>query len=383
MREIHYDTYYYLVLRSCAIQQPLGLLSNVFHITINHPRPYPPRAMIHKAEYLQSTGTDISSILQGGYNHPLLREWQLERNLTKSMFIYPLFVSDQPDEETIIESLPNIKRYGLNKLVPYVETLVQKGLRSVIIFGVILEAGAKDEQGSTADDPDGPVISTIRTLRSKFPDLFIMCDVCLCEYTSHGHCGVLHDDGSLNREMSALRIGAVAVNYAKAGANSVAPSDMVDGRIKDIKRGLINADLAHKCFLMSYAAKFSGNLYGPFREAAGSAPRHGNRKCYQLPPAAAGLARRALSRDIQEGADGVIIKPSTFYLDIIRDALHACTDYPICAFHVSGEYAMLHAAAEKGILDLKEIAFELHQGFLRAGARLIISYFTPEFLEWL
>ncbi|KAK6198159.1 uncharacterized protein RJT21DRAFT_297 [Scheffersomyces amazonensis] len=339
--------------------------------------------MVHKAEYLPETGTHISSVLQGGYNHPLSREWQQEKQLTKNMFIFPLFISDQPDEESIIPALPNIKRYGTNTLIPYVKSLVEKGLRAVILFGVPLKEGVKDEVGTAADDPEGPVISSIKLLRKNFPDLYIMCDVCLCEYTSHGHCGILYEDGSINREISALRIGQVAVNYAKAGANCVAPSDMIDGRIKDIKTGLINAGLAHKCLVMSYAAKFSGGLYGPFRDAAGSAPSHGDRKAYQLPPGGAGLARRALLRDMEEGADAVIVKPSTFYLDIISDASKLCKDYPICAYHVSGEYAMLHAAAEKGIVDLKTIAFESHIGFLRAGARLVISYFTPEFLEWL
>lgn len=339
--------------------------------------------MVHKAEFLPSTGNSISSILQGGYNHPLSREWQQERQLTKNMFIFPLFISDMPDDETDIPSLPNIKRFGVNKLVPYVDSLVKKGLRAVILFGVPLKEGVKDSVGTAADDPEGPVITSIKLLRKKFPDLFIMCDVCLCEYTDHGHCGILNEDGSLNREPSVRRIAAVAVNYAKAGAHSVAPSDMMDGRIKDIKTGLMDAGLAHKCLVMSYAAKFSGNLYGPFRDAAGSAPSHGDRKAYQLPPAGAGLARRALLRDIEEGADAIMVKPSTFYLDIVSDASKLCGDYPLCAYHVSGEYAMLHAAAEKGVVDLKGIAFEAHQGLVRAGARLIISYFTPEFLEWL
>lgn len=339
--------------------------------------------MVHMAEFLPSEGTSISSVLQGGYNHPLSREWQHERQLTKNMFIFPLFVSDKADEATPIDALPNIKRYGINKLVPYVGTLVEKGLRAVILFGVPLAEGVKDPLGTAADDPEGPVILAIRKLKEKFPDLFIMCDVCLCEYTSHGHCGILYEDGSINREDSVRRIGAVAVNYAKAGANSVAPSDMVDGRIKYIKTGLINAGLAHQCLVMSYAAKFSGNLYGPFRDAAGSTPSHGDRKAYQLPSGGSGLARRALARDIDEGADAIIVKPSTFYLDIVSDAAKLCKDYPVCAYHVSGEYAMLHAAAEKGVLDLKGIAFESHYGLLRAGARLIISYFTPEFLDWL
>lgn len=339
--------------------------------------------MVHTAEFLPDHGTEISSILQGGYNHPLLRAWQHERQLQKDMFIFPLFISDDPEDETDLPSLPNIKRFGVKKLIPYIETLVKKGLRSVILFGVLLDESTKDAQGSAADDPEGPVIQAIKALKKNFPSLYVMCDVCLCEYTDHGHCGVLYEDGSINTELSVRRIAAVAVNYAKAGADSVAPSDMIDGRIKAIKRGLIDAGLAHKIFLMSYAAKFSGSLYGPFRDAAGSCPSHGDRKCYQLPSGGAGLARRALMRDMNEGTDGVIVKPSTFYLDIVRDAAQICADYPICCYHVSGEYAMLHAAAEKGVVDLKSIAFEAHHGFLRAGARLIISYFTPEFLEWL
>lgn len=301
----------------------------------------------------------------------------------KSMFIFPLFVTDNEDEESDIPSLPNIKRFGVKKLIPYVAKLVAKGLRSVILFGVPLKPDVKDLEGTAADDPEGPVICAIKALKASFPDLYIMTDVCLCEYTSTGHCGILYQDGSINTEKSVKRIAAVAVNYAKAGANSVAPSDMIDGRIRDIKKGLMNAGLAHKVFVMSYAAKFSGNLYGPFRDAAGSQPSHGDRKCYQLPSGGKGLAHRALKRDMNEGTDGIIVKPSTFYLDIVADASKICQDLPICTYQVSGEYAMLHAAAEKGVVDLKTIAFEAHHGFLRAGARLIISYFTPEFLDWL
>ncbi|AMD22354.1 HGR015Cp [Eremothecium sinecaudum] len=337
----------------------------------------------HTAEFLQVNQTHISSILGGGYNHPLLREWQNERQLTKNIFIFPLFVSDDPEEETAIPSLPGIKRFGIRKLLDYVVPLVNKGLRAVLLFGVPMKPGCKDMFGTAADDPDGPVIQAVKLLRKELPDLYIICDVCLCEYTSHGHCGVLYDDGSINREQSVRRIAAVAVNYAKAGAHCVAPSDMIDGRIRDIKLGLIQAGLAHKTFVMSYAAKFSGNLYGPFRDAACSAPSEGDRKCYQLPSGGRGLARRALRRDLDEGADGIIVKPSTFYLDIMADAAEIAKDIPICAYHVSGEYSMLHAAAEAGVVDLKSIAFEAHQGFLRAGARLIISYMTPEFLDWL
>ncbi len=338
--------------------------------------------MTHKTEYLPEHPTRINSILAGGYAHPLSREWQQERQLTKNLFIYPLFITDNPDEESIIDSLPNQKRFGLNKLVPFLRPLIKKGLRSVILFGVP-SSKVKDEFGTAADDPSGPVIQAIKSLKANFPDLFVMCDVCLCEYTSHGHCGVLRTDGSILREDSVRRLAAVAVNYAKAGADSVAPSDMIDGRIWEIKQGLIDAGLAHKCMLVSYSAKFAGNLYGPFRDAAGSSPGQGDRKAYQLPPAGRGLARRALERDLQEGADAIIVKPSTFYLDIVSDASKICENVPLCTYQVSGEFAMLHAAAEKGIVDLKTIAFESHYGFLRAGAKLIISYFAPEFMDWL
>lgn len=336
----------------------------------------------HTAEYTKERETAISSILQGGYHHPLTREWQAERKLIKSMFIYPLFISDEPDEEASIDSLPNQKRLGINKLIPFVQPLIKLGLRSVILFGVPTKK-EKDPEGALADDPEGPVIQSIILLKKHFPSLFIICDVCLCEYTSHGHCGVLLEDGSLNRTLSVRRIAKVAENYAKAGADCVAPSDMNDGRISEIKHALIDAQLAHKVMVMSYSAKFSGNLYGPFRDAAGSCPSFGDRKQYQLPPTGAGLANRAMIRDIQEGTDALIVKPSTFYLDVMKSASEIAKDIPVVAYHVSGEFAMLHAAAEKNICDLKVIAFESHNGFLRAGAKMIISYFTPEFLQWL
>lgn len=299
------------------------------------------------------------------------------------MLIYPLFISDNPDDETLIPSLPNQYRRGLNKIVPVLEPLIAKGLKSVILFGVPLAPGAKDALGTAADDPKGPVIQAIKLLRRRFRDLFIVADVCLCEYTSHGHCGILRDDGSLNNAMSVDRISDVAMAYATAGAHCVAPSDMNDGRIRAIKLKLIESGIAHQVVLMSYAAKFSGCLYGPFRDAAGSCPSFGDRKCYQLPPGGRGLARRAIVRDINEGADIIMVKPASQYLDIISDAKELGKDLPIAAYQVSGEFAMIHAAAKAGVFDLKTMAFESTEGILRAGASIVISYFTPEFLEWL
>ncbi|EEB96323.1 hypothetical protein MPER_04561 [Moniliophthora perniciosa FA553] len=213
--------------------------------------------------------------------------------------------------------------------------------------------------------------------------MYIACDVCLCEYTNHGHCGVLHDDGTINTEPSVDRIAAVAVSYAKAGAHCVAPSDMMDGRIKAIKRGLIDAGYGNKCTLMSYSAKFASSLYGPFRDAAGSAPSFGDRKCYQLPPAAKGLARRAIQRDAAEGADIIMVKPALPYLDIIADAAQLAPDHPLACYQVSGEFAMIHAGAKAGVYDLRTMAFETVDSMIRAGATLILTYFTPDFLDWL
>jgi porphobilinogen synthase len=256
---------------------------------------------------------EISSILQGGYQHPLSRSWQSRRGLTKEMLMYPIFITDDPGASTEIKSLPGQRRWGVDRLEEFLGPLIKKGLGSVILFGVPMKcekvSGPKqldnalqcaeplqDAHGGPADDPKGPVIQAIRKLRELYPALYIACDVCLCEYTSHGHCGVLHEDGTLNTEPSVARIAEVALAYARAGAHCVAPSDMMDGRIRAIKRALVDAGLGNRCTLMSYAAKFASALYGPFREAAGSAPSFGDRKCYQLPPGARGLARRAVVR---------------------------------------------------------------------------------------
>ncbi|CAA7259042.1 unnamed protein product [Cyclocybe aegerita] len=325
---------------------------------------------------------DISSILQGGYAHPTSRKWQAKTQLSKSMFMYPIFITDDPKASVEIPTLPGQRRWGVDRLEEFLTPLIEKGLESVILFGVPLSCN-KDDRGTPADDPTGPVILAIKKLRALFPDLYIACDVCLCEYTDHGHCGVLHADGTINTPPSVDRIAEVAVNYARAGAHCVAPSDMMDGRIKGIKRGLMDAGFGNKCLLMSYSAKFASSLYGPFRDAAGSAPSFGNRKCYQLPPTGRGLARRAIQRDANEGADIIMVKPAMPYLDIIADAAQLTPDHPIACYQVSGEFAMIHAGARAGVYDLKPMAFESVEGMVRAGATLILSYFTPDFLEWL
>ncbi|KAJ3566467.1 hypothetical protein NP233_g6982 [Leucocoprinus birnbaumii] len=298
------------------------------------------------------------------------------------MFMYPIFITDDPNASVEIPTLPNQRRWGVNKLEEFLGPLVKKGLKSVILFGVPLTC-PKDGRGTPADDPNGPVILAIKKIKELFPSLYIACDVCLCEYTDHGHCGLLHDDGTINTAPSVERIAEVAVNYAKAGAHCVAPSDMMDGRIKAIKRGLIDAGFGNKCTLMSYSAKFASALYGPFRDAAGSAPSFGDRKCYQLPPTAKGLARRAIQRDTTEGADIIMVKPALPYIDIISDAAELAPNHPLACYQVSGEFAMVHAGARAGVYDLRTMAFEACESMVRAGATLILSYFTPDFLEWL
>ncbi|TIA92784.1 hypothetical protein E3P81_01210 [Wallemia ichthyophaga] len=326
---------------------------------------------------------EISSCLQGGYHKPLSRQWQNQgKSLDKSMFMYPIFITDDPQASDEITSLPNQRRWGVNRLEGFLRPLISKGLSSVILFGVPFNMN-KDGRGSAADDSNTPVIQAIHTLKRIFPDLYIACDVCLCEYTDHGHCGLLREDGALFSHESAQRIGEVALAYARAGADCVAPSDMMDGRISQIKRRLIDSGYGNRVMLMSYSAKFSTSLYGPFREAAGSAPSFGDRKCYQLPPHGRGLARRAVQRDLNEGADCVMVKPSLPYLDVISDTAQLARDYPVACYVVSGEFAMMHAGAKAGIYDLKKIAFETHESFLRAGANIFLTYFTPEFLEWL
>ncbi|GAW19254.1 hypothetical protein ANO14919_087390 [Xylariales sp. No.14919] len=322
----------------------------------------------------------IASQLKSGYNHAVSSMWQAERQLHKSMFIYPVFVSADPDLEEPITSLPNQYRRGANKLIPFLATLVAKGLHSVILFGSPPSADLKNASGSVADSAQGPIIPVIPLLRKAFPDLYIIADVSLCEYTDHGHCAILFEDGTVDNEASVARISDIALSFAKAGVHCVAPSDMSDGRIRAIKLKLISARLESQVAIMSYSAKYASCLYGPFREAADSTPAFGDRKRYLLPPPARGLARKAMARDLQEGADMIMIKPA--YPDIISDG-RELSNVPVAAMQVSGEFAMIHAAAAAGVFDLKAMAFESTEIIVRSGADAVLSYFTPEFLDWL
>lgn len=225
--------------------------------------------------------------------------------------------------------------------------------------------------------------------RQKFPELLVACDVCLCPYTDHGHCGVLRKDCSgkylgIDNVQSVKRLTEISLSYAKAGAQIIAPSDMMDGRIGGIKQALIEQDLIHQVTVMSYSAKFCSAFYGPFRQAAKSNPSFGDRRAYQLPPGSRGMAMRALQRDIEQGADIVMIKPGYPYLDLVRDASIQHPHHPIAVYQVSGEYSMIyHSAVTHKLVDLKSAVLESTQAYLRAGARIIITYFAPQILEWM
>jgi len=296
--------------------------------------------------------------------------------------MYPLFVVDDDNVTQEISSMPGVFRYGVNKLESAIEPVIKNGLTSIMLFGVPSNL-PKDSVGSSASSNETPVIQAVKRLRASFPDLVIACDVCLCAYTSHGHCGILKDDGSIDNEASIKRLAEVALAYAKAGCHIVAPSDMMDGRVGAIKKLLHDNGLGNKVAVLSYAAKFASSFYGPFRDAAKSAPAFGNRKCYQLPPGSAGLASRAVKRDVEEGADMLMVKPGLAYLDIVKQTKQEFPQYPLFIYQVSGEYAMLYHGSKGGAFDLKTIVMETLTSMRRAGGDVIITYYTPQVLNWI
>ncbi|XP_075226560.1 porphobilinogen synthase [Lycorma delicatula] len=326
---------------------------------------------------------DAARVIHSGYFHPLLRKWNSgNTEITPSHLMYPVFVVDNDDALEEIASMPGVYRYGLNKLKEELKRLVALGLKSILVFGVI-EKLPKDATGTNADSPDNPVVKAIPLLRQHFPDLIIACDVCLCAYTEHGHCGILNKDGSFINEASIYRLGQIALSYAKAGCHVVAPSDMMDGRVGAIKQLLTQAGLVSRVCVLSYAVKFSSTFYGPFRDAAKSAPAHGDRKAYQLPPGSSGLATRAALRDVAEGCDMLMVKPGLAYLDIVHKTKLAHPAHPLFVYQVSGEYAMIYHAAKAGSFDLRVALQETLTSFRRAGADCIVSYFTPQILQWI
>ena len=325
----------------------------------------------------------MTNILHSGYQLPVTRKWQQQSNeLSSYSLMFPVFIHNKRDEKLPIEALPGQLRYGINRLKEDFDIYVKNGLKSVLLFGVPGDE-VKNNRGSGADSPDSPVIESIKYLRTLYPQLLVACDVCICAYTSHGHCGILKDDGSLNNEASIKRLAQVSLSFAQAGCQLIAPSDMMDGRVNAIKQLLAENGYGSTVPVMSYSAKFASSFYGPFRAAAGSAPSYGDRKCYQLPPYSRGLAKRAMQRDVDEGADFIMVKPGYPYLDIVRDASNMFPNIPISIYQVSGEYCMLWHAAQAGAIDLRAGVLEAVESGLRAGATVIITYFTPKILEWL
>ncbi len=304
-----------------------------------------------------------------------LRAREAEAEVAAEDLVYPLFITDRPGAREPIDAMPGQYRWSVDRLEEVVAPLVRKDLRAVLLFGV--PTGHKDGRGSNADTP---VVEAVRLLRKTLPDLQVITDVCLCAYTDHGHCGILKPDGTIDNEASIARLAEVATAYAEAGAHIVAPSDMMDGRVGAIKHALAVHGLGH-VEVMSYAAKFASCFYGPFRDAAQSAPAFGDRRAYQLPPAARKLALDAVRRDIEEGADQVMVKPAGPYLDIIRETAEAVT-VPVACYQVSGEYAMLHHAAAAGAFELRTAVMETLTGLRRAGAARLITYFAPRVLDW-
>lgn len=334
-------------------------------------------------EKIQRKMTEAKHILHSGYFHPVMRKWQsMNCEIGPHNLMYPVFIVDDPDAVQPVVSMPGVSRYGVNRLKEALEPLVKKGLKSVLLFGVA-ESLQKDPIGSNADSKVNPVIVALPLLRKWFPELVIACDVCLCPYTSHGHCGLLLPSGAINNEASIKRIGEVSLAYARAGAHIVAPSDMMDGRIAAIKKALASAGLSNTVSVLSYAAKFASGFYGPFRDAAKSAPSSGDRKCYQLPPGSKGLAARAALRDVNEGADMLMVKPGLAYLDIVRQTKDAHPEHPLFIYQVSGEFAMIAHAAKAGAIDLKTVLEEVLVAMRRAGGDCIITYFTPQILDWM
>jgi porphobilinogen synthase len=303
-----------------------------------------------------------------------LRSLVRETRLSLDDFVMPYFVAPEAQPN---EALPGMARYTVEGLVREVDAAASLGVAAVILFGI---PETKDEEGSGAWDEDGIVQRALRELRPRFPELVLLTDVCLCEYTSHGHCGVLDGDEIANDESLEL-LARTSVSHVEAGADCVAPSDMMDGRVAAIREALDDAG-RETTPILAYSAKYASAFYGPFREAAGSAPSFGDRRGYQMDPANVREALREIELDVDEGADAIMVKPALPYLDVIR-AARELYEHPLAAYNVSGEYAMIKAAAAQGWLDERRAALESLTAIKRAGADFVISYWTRDLATWL
>jgi porphobilinogen synthase len=300
-----------------------------------------------------------------------------ESRVHPSSLVAPIFVREGTAIVEQIDAMPGVNRYSVDQLPDYVARLAASGVRSVLLFGLPL---SKDELGSSGYSPDGVIPTAIREIKKHRPETVVMADVCLCEYTSHGHCGVVRG-GTVDNDRTLPLLARAAVEYARAGADVVAPSAMMDGQVRAIRTQLEDADLDDR-IVMSYSAKYASSFYGPFREAAGSKPAFGDRRAYQMDPPNSREALSEIAQDIEEGADIVMVKPALAYLDVISRA-RSRFDVPIAAYSVSGEYSMVRAAALNGWLDEAGVAYEILTAIKRAGADIIITYFAEQVADWL
>ena len=312
-----------------------------------------------------------------------LRSSETIRNMVRENYvrtddlIYPVFVTEGENICHPVESMPGICQYSLDRLPEEIDRVTDLEIPAVLLFGI---PEHKDEVGSGAYDRDGIVPRAIRMIKDRYENLLVIADVCLCEYTSHGHCGVVAEGEIVNDATLPLLVKA-SLAYAEAGADIIAPSDMMDKRVEAIRKGLDEAGFVN-IPIMSYSAKFASAYYGPFRDAAHSAPGFGDRKTYQMDPANRKEALREVEQDIREGADLIIAKPAMAYLDVVRD-ITTHYNIPVVAYNVSGEYAMVKAAAANGWIDEKKIVMENMIGFKRAGAQMIITYHALDVARWL
>jgi porphobilinogen synthase len=306
-----------------------------------------------------------------------LRGLVRETELSPQHLIQPMFVTAGEDVRELVESMPGIERFSISELVAECTEVAAAGVGAVLIFGI---PAAKDESGSGAYDDEGVVQMAVRALKEAHPELTVITDVCLCEYTSHGHCGFVRD-GEVDNDITVELLAKTAISHAEAGADAVAPSDMMDGRIGTIRHQLDEEGHAGVP-IVAYSAKYASAFYGPFREAAESAPQLGNRRGYQMDPANAAEAVREAQLDLEEGADMLMVKPATPYLDVVRRVKEA-TGAPLAAYHVSGEYSMLKAAAARGWIDERVAVLETLTSIRRAGADAIVTYYAKEAAGWL
>jgi porphobilinogen synthase len=308
---------------------------------------------------------------------PALRRLVQETHVVASQLVWPLFVAHGDGLRRPVAAMPGVDQLSVDEVVKDAERAARLGLGGIVLFGI---PAAKDATGSEAYDEQGIVQQAIRAVKRAVPELLVIGDVCLCEYTDHGHCGVIRD-GDVDNDASVYLLGKVAVTQARAGVDLVAPSDMMDGRVAGIRKALDAAGFAHLP-IMSYAAKFASAFYGPFREAAGSTPQFGDRQTYQMAAANGDEAMKEIRLDLEEGADIVMVKPAGPCLDLIRRAREEFGS-PLAAYQVSGEYAMIKAAAERGMLDETRAMWESLTAIRRAGADIILTYFAPAAAEQL